>query len=109
MVRDGERLRIPADEVVPGDVLVLAEGEAVAADGRLSDASSLLVAEASLTGESEPVLKDATTLPAPVELADRTSMVFGGTADHQGPWHRGRHGDRDADGDGSGRRTARRH
>ena len=39
-------LRIPADEVVPGDVLVLAEGEAVAADGRLATASSLLVAEA---------------------------------------------------------------
>ena len=73
-------LRIPADEVVPGDVLVLAEGEAVAADARLAAASSLLVAEASLTGESEPVLKDASTLAVPAELADRTNMVFGGTA-----------------------------
>ena len=48
----------PAAEVVPGDVLLLAEGDAVAADGRLVEAASLTVAEASLTGESEAVLKD---------------------------------------------------
>ena len=58
VLRDGREERIPAAEVVPGDVLLLAEGDAVAADGRLLEAASLTVAEASLTGESEPVLKD---------------------------------------------------
>ncbi len=58
-MRDGVEVRVPAAEVVPGDVLVLAEGDAVSADGRLLEAASLTVAEAALTGESEPVLKDA--------------------------------------------------
>jgi magnesium-transporting ATPase (P-type) len=78
--RDGELRRIPATDVVPGDVLVLAEGDAVAADARLVEAAALKVAEASLTGESEPVLKDVTTLPADAALGDRFDMVFSGTA-----------------------------
>jgi magnesium-transporting ATPase (P-type) len=80
VVRDGVEHRIPADELVPGDVLVLGEGDAVGADARLLEASALSVSEASLTGESEPVTKDAETLPPPAALGDRTNMVFGGTA-----------------------------
>ena len=80
VLRDGEVRRVPSTEVVPGDVLVLAEGDAVAADARLVEARALKVAEASLTGESEPVLKDVTTLAADVTLGDRFSMVFSGTA-----------------------------
>ena len=80
VLRDGREERIPAAEVVPGDVLLLAEGDAVAADGRLLEASSLTVAEASLTGESEPVLKDVAPLDGAVELGDRVNMVFSGTA-----------------------------
>ncbi len=80
VVRDGRMERIPAAEVVPGDILTLAEGDAVAADGRLVDAASLTVAEASLTGESEAVLKDAGTIAEPVGLGDRVNMVFSGTA-----------------------------
>jgi magnesium-transporting ATPase (P-type) len=80
VVRDGVEQRIPATEVVPGDVLVLAEGDAVSADGRLVEAAALTVAEAALTGESEPVLKDAATLPGPAALGDRLNMVFSGTA-----------------------------
>jgi magnesium-transporting ATPase (P-type) len=80
VVRDGEVRRVPATEVVPGDVLVLAEGDAVAADARLVEARALKVAEASLTGESEPVLKDVATLPADVALGDRFDMAFSGTA-----------------------------
>ena len=53
VVRDGREQRVPAAEVVPGDVLLLAEGDAVSADARLVEAASLTVAEASLTGESE--------------------------------------------------------
>ena len=67
VVRDGREERISAADVVPGDVLVLAEGDAVAADARLVEAASLTVAEASLTGESEPVLKDATPLAGPMD------------------------------------------
>ncbi len=80
VLRDGHELRVPADDVVPGDVLLLAEGDAVAADGRLVEAASLTVAEASLTGESEPVLKDVAPIATPVELGDRVNMVFSGTA-----------------------------
>lgn len=80
VVRDGHEQRIPSADVVPGDVLVLAEGDAVSADARLVDASSLTVAEASLTGESEPVLKDTTTLEGDVALGDRLNVVFSGTA-----------------------------
>ena len=62
VVRDGREERVPAVDVVPGDVLLLAEGDAVSADGRLVEAASLTVAEASLTGESEAVLKDVAPL-----------------------------------------------
>jgi P-type Ca2+ transporter type 2C len=80
VVRDGVELRVPVDELVPGDVLVLAEGDAVSADGRLVEAATLMIAEAALTGESEPVLKDAATLSQDVALADRLNMVYSGTA-----------------------------
>jgi potassium/sodium efflux P-type ATPase len=66
--------------VVPGDVLLLAEGDAVAADARLLEAASLMVAEAPLTGESEPVTKQVRPLSGPAGLADRVNMVFDGTA-----------------------------
>ncbi len=81
ILRDGRPERIPAVAVVPGDVLVLAEGDAVAADARLVQAASLTVAEAALTGESEPVLKDAGAACEPATpVGDRTNMVFAGTA-----------------------------
>ncbi len=84
VVRDREQVRVPAREVVVGDLLVLAEGDSVAADGRLVSAATLKVAEAALTGESEPVLKDTATLADPVPLGDRLDMVFSGTAVTQG-------------------------
>jgi P-type Ca2+ transporter type 2C len=84
VVRGGEQLRVPTRELVPGDVLLLAEGDTVAADARLLSTAMLRVSEASLTGESEPVLKDAAVLPAPAALGDRLNMVFNGTAVSQG-------------------------
>jgi magnesium-transporting ATPase (P-type) len=84
VLRDGESLRIPAEEVVPGDILVLTEGDAVAADARLLSASNLRLAEASLTGESQPVLKQSSNLEGAVALGDRTNMVYKGTAVTQG-------------------------
>jgi P-type Ca2+ transporter type 2C len=80
VVRAGAVERVPAADVVPGDLLVLAEGDKVAADGRLVEAAGLTVSEASLTGESEPVLKGVTALPGPVALGDRVNMVFSATA-----------------------------
>ncbi|MGQ0699053.1 MAG: cation-translocating P-type ATPase [Panacagrimonas sp.] len=84
VLRDGQVLRVPSSELVCGDVLVLGEGDAVGADARLNQASSLRVHEASLTGESEAVLKDAATLPNSAEVGDRLNMVFKGTAVAQG-------------------------
>jgi potassium/sodium efflux P-type ATPase len=80
VVRDGREARVAATDVVPGDVLLLAEGDAVSADARLVEATSLTVAEASLTGESEAVLKDVAPLTEPAGLGDRVNMVFNGTA-----------------------------
>ena len=84
VMRDGQLLRVPSTELVRGDVLVLAEGDAVGADARLIEATSLRVQEASLTGESEAVLKDAATLLGPTPLGDRLNMVFKGTDVAQG-------------------------
>jgi Ca2+-transporting ATPase len=84
VLRDGLVLRVPSAVLVRGDVLVLGEGDAVAADARLVQATSLRVQEAALTGESEAVLKDAATLPTAGSLGDRLNMVFNGTAIAQG-------------------------
>lgn len=79
VVRDGEQRQVPAREVVVGDVLLLAEGDTVAADARLSACVALAVGEASLTGESEPVDKDPAPLAPQTVLADRASLVLAST------------------------------
>jgi Ca2+-transporting ATPase len=84
VVRGGRLLRVPSSQLVRGDLLALAEGDAVGGDARLVQAATLRVQEASLTGESEAVLKDVAALPAPAALGDRTNMVFKGTAVVQG-------------------------
>ena len=83
-LRDGKPQRVPSAELVLGDVLVLAEGDAVGADARLLQATTLRVQEAALTGESEAVLKATATLPMPAALGDQIDMVFKGTAVAQG-------------------------
>jgi len=87
VLRGGAVVRVPSAELVKGDLLVLAEGDAVGADARLTQAAALRVLEASLTGESEAVLKDGALLPAPAALGDRLNMVFKGTAIAQGTGH----------------------
>jgi magnesium-transporting ATPase (P-type) len=79
VLRGGEAVEIPAREVVPGDLLLLAAGDAVAADARLVEAASLAVSEAALTGESLPSAKATAPLPPGVSLGDRTNLVFAGT------------------------------
>lgn len=80
VLRGGQEMRVPSVDLVPGDVLLLAEGDAVGADGRLVEAAALTLAEASLTGESASVMKGVVTITEPVALGDRTNMVFSGTA-----------------------------
>jgi Ca2+-transporting ATPase len=80
VVREGREREIAAAEVVPGDVLVLREGERVAADGRLVDAEGLAVDESLLTGESMPVEKQTAPVSVETPLAERSSLVFAGTA-----------------------------
>ncbi|MBC7685963.1 MAG: cation-translocating P-type ATPase [Bdellovibrionales bacterium] len=84
VVRDGQLIRVASAQMVQGDILMLAEGDAVAADARLLLASSLHVDEASLTGESAAVLKDPARLETAAALGDRHNMVFMGTTVVQG-------------------------
>lgn len=78
--RDGRVQMIDARDVVPGDVVVLEGGDVVTADLRLSEASSLQADESILTGEAAPVAKSAEPVAEDTILAERTSMVFKGTA-----------------------------
>ncbi|MFD7600118.1 cation-translocating P-type ATPase [Streptomyces mirabilis] len=75
--RDGTEAEIPAEQLVVGDIVLIAAGDQVAADGRIIEASALQIDESALTGESVPASKDARTLaglgPAP---GDQTNMAF---------------------------------
>ena len=84
VLRGGRVMRINTTDVVPGDIIVLAEGDSVSADGRLVNAASLRIAEASLTGESVPVGKKPDTLAEAKALGDRSNMIFNGTSVTQG-------------------------
>ncbi len=84
VLRDGELHTVPSSQLVRGDILALSEGDAVGADARLLKATALRVAEASLTGESEAVVKDPAQLAGEVPLGDRLNLVFKGTAVAQG-------------------------
>jgi len=76
VMRSGKEIEIPAEEVVPGDILLLSEGDKVAADARLLESFSLYADESMLTGESVPSVKRPGTLDAKTPLAERTNMVF---------------------------------
>jgi len=84
VLHDGKIVHINTADVVPGDIVVLGEGDTVSADGRLFAAASLRIAEASLTGESVPVGKKPDTLDSAKALGDRTNMIFNGTSVTQG-------------------------
>jgi Ca2+-transporting ATPase len=80
VVRNGEEEKIPARELVPGDVLLLHPGDKLAADARLTEAVNLQIEEAALTGESLPVEKQTGPLSgANLALGDRTNMSYAGT------------------------------
>ena len=75
--RDGTEAEIPAEQLVVGDVVLLAAGDQVPADGRIVAANALQIDESALTGESVPAAKDAATLPAgELGPGDQTNMAF---------------------------------
>jgi len=80
VVRDGTEVEVPVTELVPGDVVLLREGDRVPADIRLAEADELEVDESPLTGESTPVEKyPSAVLDPAVPVADRVNMLFMGT------------------------------
>jgi magnesium-transporting ATPase (P-type) len=79
VMRDGHRLTVAAEEIVPGDIVLLGAGDRVPADLRLLRLRGLRIAEAALTGESVPVEKAVAPVPAEAALGDRTSMAYSGT------------------------------
>tara|TARA_Y100000310_G_C20680695_1_gene815776 strand:- start:296 stop:2875 length:2580 start_codon:yes stop_codon:yes gene_type:complete len=79
VIRNGKTETIDASKVVPGDILVLGEGDKVAADARLLDVNNLLVDESLLTGESAPVEKVDKIISKKVAVSERHNMVFSNT------------------------------
>jgi len=79
VLRDGERKSIPAEELVPGDIVLLEAGDKVPADLRLIRASGLQIQEAILTGESVPSDKSTAPVAQDAALGDRSSMAYSGT------------------------------
>ena len=80
VIRNGERRRVPATDLAAGDLIVIEEGDTIPADARLVESVALQTAEAALTGESLPVLKDIKPIADDVALGDRHNMLFSGTA-----------------------------
>jgi Ca2+-transporting ATPase len=80
VIRQGSEKSIPPFEIVPGDIVKLDQGDRIPADGRIITSSNLTTNEASLTGESVPVMKDEDSIIAKnVPLTDMRTMVFFGT------------------------------
>ena len=81
VLRDGTEVKLPARDLVPGDVIILHTGDRVPADARLLEAVNLQVEEAALTGESMPVEKHTAPLAKDdLPVGDRKNMVYAGTA-----------------------------
>ena len=81
LAREGSELNIPASELVPGDVLILAEGDNIPADARLVQAYGLRTNNAVLTGEAVPTLKTAdASLREGISEVERPNLVFAGTS-----------------------------
>lgn len=88
VLRDGESYVINAEELVPGDIVLLESGDKVPADMRLLECRDVEADESLLTGESLPVIKDEhVVLPAETAIGDRTNMAFAGTLVNRGRAH----------------------
>ncbi|WP_273565710.1 cation-translocating P-type ATPase [Maribacter halichondriae] len=79
VIRSGKTMRIKASELVPGDIMLLEDGDVISADARLAEVDNLTVKESALTGESVSVTKQIGTLPTDTPITHRKNMVFKGT------------------------------
>ncbi|MEA3379158.1 MAG: calcium-translocating P-type ATPase, PMCA-type [Nanoarchaeota archaeon] len=79
VLRDGKEKQIIADYLVPGDIIILSEGDIVPADSRIIENNSLQTQESSLTGESTPIMKSISILKPQTALAERKNMAYSGT------------------------------
>ena len=105
--RGGQIHEISAEELAPGDIVLIGEGDRIPADGRLIESINLQIEEAALTGESVPVEKatDAIASDGDVPIGDRTNMAYMGTRGQLWSWRNGR----DADGPADRNRQYRHH
>jgi magnesium-transporting ATPase (P-type) len=78
-LRDGETRLVPAEDVVPGDIVLLESGDRIPADVRLVEVKNLRTEEAALTGESVPIDKTTDAAPEKSTVGDREGMAFSGT------------------------------
>lgn len=79
ILRDGKQYEINTSNLVPGDIVVLEEGDRIPADGRLIECKNLKTIESALTGESLPVEKNTKVLPAKISQGDKLNMLWMGT------------------------------
>ena len=79
VLRDGAWVNVPAEDLVPGDIVRLAAGDRAPADLRILESTNLRVDEAALTGESEPSEKDSRPVGSDAGVGDRSSMIFSST------------------------------
>jgi len=84
IIRDGQMTSVPADEIVPGDVIKIDSGDRIPADCRVISTDYVMVNEAILTGESAPVEKNSLSLPAETPINERANCLFQGTFVAQG-------------------------
>ena len=79
VIRDGEEEKIPARDLLPGDIILLQTGDRIPADSRLTEAVNLKIDEAPLTGESIPARKTNEIISGDAPVADRKNMAYMGT------------------------------
>ncbi len=80
VIRNGKKERIDAEKLVPGDIIIVGSGDLIPADGRLLEATELQIDESPLTGESVPISKSSEILKEEKPVADRTNILYKGTA-----------------------------
>ena len=79
VIRGGQKLTIPAEQVVPGDIIFVLSGDRIPADIRILSSTNMQVQEAILTGESVPVEKSTAAVQEEAQLGDRKNVGFSGT------------------------------
>ncbi|WP_372918442.1 cation-translocating P-type ATPase [Salegentibacter sp.] len=84
LIRNGQTKKINAEEIVPGDILLVESGDLIAADARILEATELAIDESPLTGESVPVSKSTEPIEEETQVADRTNILYKGTAVTEG-------------------------